>query len=179
ALAEPAGLARARAVARDHPVAMPRAEAVPRKPSSAPHRELKRHRRPFCRQKSSAAMTMCSRLRLLSSRDASLSQPETCPGHDRGSEPGAPREGGAPEASPGTLRLRDAGTHGDATACTLRTAAVPDHNEHRSEAEFDIARTRRAGTLTTTRNSMPAFSGHGARTVMTSRSPDEGELLKA
>jgi len=158
------------AVARDYLGAEPRAVTAPRRSSSAPHRELKRHRRPFCRQESSATVMTCSGPRLLSACDASLSGPETCPGPDRGSEPVALPAAAWPEASPDTLRLHDAGTHADALACIHCIAAGPDRSDHRNEAEPDTARNSRAGTPTTTRNSMPPFSGHGARTVMTSRS---------
>jgi hypothetical protein len=83
------------------------------------------------------------------------------------------------EASPGTPRPRAGASLAAALACTRGTAAVPDRNDRRNEAELDTARSLRAGTPTTTGGSMPPFSGHGARAVMNVTASRRRRLQKA
>ena len=146
--------------------AEPKAGAALRKRSSAPHHERQRHRRLSHRRRSPVQAMTCSKPELPSPCDASLSAPRIWPASDRGSGPAGPTEVGALEASPGTQRPRAGANPAAARARTLGTAADPDRNDRRNEAEFDTARNLRAGTPTTTTGSMPPFSGHGARAVM-------------
>ena len=156
----------------------PKAGAAHRKRSSAPHRERESHRRLSDRRRSPVRATTCWKAELPSPCDASLSAPRFWPGGDRGSGLAAPTGVGGPEVSPGTRRRRAEANPVAATADIPNTAADPDRNDHRNEAEFDTARSLRAGTPTTTTGSMPPFSGHGARAVMIVTASYDGDSRK-